>query len=400
MNVKARGCDLALPLPEAEYQGRQAWLEELMEGLKIQGVIALGSHVFYLTGYPKFAEAVYVQARDRGKILLSSIDEAYVREEGWRICCDEIVQVEDLAVSNRLSFNPEFKVLLRILKEFKGLRMGLAGGSYADPRLLEALKGYFRQLLDCSESLWVARRVKSLREREILRAAYYAVSDSLNEGVKAVDEGVTRSELAGLIAENLYIHGVDGLSEGFSVGSGFNPSALSYPEGEEEGLRRGEVVTFNVGCCLYGYKAEASRSVIVGEEGMPNLIEGLTILYESAEAAFQAAASGKGLGEVCNASWRVFKERGWKGRAWGYIHSIGIDGWEPPAYRVDSSPANLDLQEGMTLCLDVAVIPKPGLGILRLKDGLLIREDSVERLVTGILSDPPKFRIQPKRLKA
>lgn len=393
---------MALPIPEAEYQRRQAWLEEAMERLKIQGVIALGSHIFYLTGYPRFSEAVYLQTREGEKVLFSSMDEAYVKEEGWRIYCDKIVQVEDLAIRNRLGLDLEFKGLLKALKEFKGLRMGFAHGLYADQGLLEALKNYFGRegFLDCSESLWAVRRVKSLREREILKTAYYAVADSLNEGVKAVDEGVTRSELAGLIAENLYLHGVDGLSEGFSIGSGFNPSALSYPEGEEEGLRRGEVVTFNVGCRLYGYRAEASRSIILGDEGVPSLIEGLTLLYNSAEAALQAAASGEGLGEVCKASWRVFQERGWKERAWGHIHSIGIDGLEPPACRLDKPPANLNLHEGMILCLDVTVISKPGLGILRLKDGFLIHKDGAERLVTGVLSDPPKFRIRPKRLKA
>jgi len=394
MELKVRGCDLALPLPEAEYRDRRARLDGLMEQLDLKGLVAMGSHVSYLTGYPRYDEAIYAQPRGGEGMILTPWSRSHLEEEGWRISCGEVMQVDDLSPSNRLSPNPDYKGVLKALESLERGRIGLAHGFQVDPTLYEALREHFRSgaVVDCSEWFWTARMFKSPREREILRAAFYAVSDSLNEGVKAVEEGVTRGELAGLIADNLYIHGVDALSGIFSVGSGFNPGALSQPEDGDEALKRGEAITIQVGCRLYGYTAEASRSIIVGGVGSSILMEALTALYESAEAALQAAAPGKSLREVCEAIWEA-EGKHWGGRIKGFIHSTGVEGWEPPIIRVEEPPAGGELREGMILSLDLSATPRPGLGILRLKEGFLILEDGAEKLVTGVISDPPRLRI-------
>ncbi|MEM2122373.1 MAG: M24 family metallopeptidase [Candidatus Bathyarchaeia archaeon] len=398
MRLKARGCDLALPLPEAEYQDRRAWLEDVMEQLGLQGIVALGSHVSYLTGYPRHGEALYMQSRGEDGVLLTPWSRSYLEEEGWRIFCGEVVQVDDLYPSNRLSLNPDYKGVLKALDVLGQGKVGLARGFHVDPMLFEALMEYLRpgSVLECSERLWMARMIKSMREREILKAAFYAVSDSLNEGVKAVEEGATRGEVAGLIADNLYLHGVDALSGFSSAGSGFNLGALCYPEGEDTALKKGEAVVLQVGCQLYGYHVEASRSTIVGGEGSSTLVEGLNVLYESVEAASQAMAPGRSLREVHEAINEVQGER-WRSRIKGFIHSTGVEALEPPISRIDEPPAGGVLQEGMILGLDLSALPEPGKGILRIKDGFLILEDGAEKLVTGIISDPPRPRIHRRR---
>ncbi|MGC8849779.1 MAG: M24 family metallopeptidase [Candidatus Bathyarchaeia archaeon] len=398
MDLKARGCDLALPLPEAEYRDRRIRLDGLMEQLGLQGLVALGSHVSYLTGYPRHGEAVYGQARGGDGVLLTPWSGDHLREEGWRVFCGEIVQVDALSPWNRLSPNPDYRGVLRALDGLGRGRIGLAHGFQVDPILYEALREHFKPggVLECSEGLWTARLVKSGREREVIKAAFYAVSDSLNEGVKAVEEGVTRGELAGLIAENLYLHGVDALSGSFSVGSGFNPGALSYPEGEDTALKKGEAIALQVGCRLYGYAVEASRSIIVGGEGSPILMEGLNVLYESVEAALQSAAPGRSIGEVCEAIQRVQPEA-WRSRIQGFIHSMGLEAWEPPVSRIETPWIGGGLREGMVIGLDLSLTPKPGLGVLRLGQGFLILEDGVENLVTGVISDPPRLRLRRRR---
>ncbi|MBS7644437.1 MAG: M24 family metallopeptidase [Candidatus Bathyarchaeia archaeon] len=392
--MKARGCDLALPLPEAEYRDRRRMLDRLMDQLGLQGFVALGSHISYLTGYPRGGEAVYAQARDGDGMLLTPWSGSYLEEEGWRIFCGEVVQVDDLSPVNRLNPSPDYGGVLEVLEGLGRGRIGLARGFEADPILVEALRDRLsrERVLDCSGRLWEARMVKSLREREILKAAFYAVSDSLNEGVKAVEEGVTRGELAGLMADNLYIHGVEALSEGFSAGSGFNPGVLCYPEGEDGALKEGEMVALQVGCRLYGYTAEASRSVIAGGRGPSILMECLDALYRSVEVALETAAPGVSLGRVCEAIREVLGEH-WRSRIHGSIHSTGIEAWEPPASRIGESSAGGSLREGMVLSLDLSATPKPGLGILKLKEGLLIHGGGVEKLVTGVISDPLRLRI-------
>jgi hypothetical protein len=70
-----------------------------------------------------------------------------------------------------------------------------------------------------------------------------------------------------------------------------------------------------------------------------------------------------------------------------------VEGWEPPIIRVEEPPAGGELREGMILSLDLSATPRPGLGILRLKEGFLILEHGAEKLVTGVISDPPRLRI-------
>jgi Xaa-Pro aminopeptidase len=390
--LKVKGCDLAVPIPKVEYQERQANVAELLKRSHLDGVIVVGPDVFYLSGFPvKYDEAIYIQSRKEERILIVGRDRGYsTHQMEDMIYCDEIILVDELSVFSRFQQQKENKDLQQIIRKFSGAKFGIAGTHYLRSGLLTFFENIIDSSRDCSEHIWTMRRRKSQREVELLKAIYYAISDSLNEGVKNVTEGVMRGDIIGIIANTLFMHGFEELFDSFSAGLGFNIGALTFSKADHE-LKDGQLLTLDAGGSLYGYKGRIARTICIGEI-LPEHIETLQLAYSVLDIVFQSIGPDISPYEVGKSALKALLKKYSTEEVYALLHSSGVEIYEPPIYRCSGDCTKDRLEEGMIVSFELNLSLPHTKGRIGIADSFYISGDGAERLTQGIISDPPLQR--------
>ena len=210
-------------------------------------------------------------------------------------------------------------------------------------KLREALSGY--TLDTASEALATARLIKSPYEIDSLRLALHATEESLDAVLGLLRPGVTEHEAATTFAHEATRRGATPYRTVIAFGAG---AAVPAPWPSERALHLGDLVRFDLGCTLKGYRSNVARMAVMGEPS-PRQQAVFDALHAGVETALDALRPGVTGSQVFDATVAAVRKAGVTDYARHHVgHAIGLDPAEAPWL----APGGAALEMGMVLCAE------------------------------------------------
>ena len=229
------------------------------------------------------------------------------------------------------------------------------------------------RVVPAAQTLRKIRSVKTEEEVASLRKVVGVTEAAMKASMKEAKPGSSTSKIIRAVDARELAEGARPL---FTVVGCRTHSAFPNALGDDETLRRGDLVRYDVGCSLGGYCSDLGRTVAVGRPPARQ-----AKLYEATLAGLEAALDhvrpGAKASEVFNAAVEEVRRKGigdYRRHHTG--HGIGMEVYDPPMI---SAADDTVLEEGMVINLET---PYYELGVagLIVEDCLVIRRRGYELL--------------------
>jgi Xaa-Pro aminopeptidase len=232
---------------------------------------------------------------------------------------------------------------------------------------------------------WVEadRAVKEPCETERIRAACAVADRALASVLRRIKPGETERDLALALEWEIRTGGADGLAFGVACLAGPN-AALPHGSPSDREVRIGQVLLFDFGAMVDGYRSDMTRTLFVGEPN-PRDLAIFDIVAAAQQAAIDrlAAAVSGGMpvpgGREADAAARAIVEQAGHGEHFGHGtgHGIGLATHELPSL---SRSAGDD--------------PLPGPTVFSVEPGIYLDGETGVRIEDLILFDPAAGRLE------
>jgi len=277
---------------------------------------------------------------------------------------------------------------LASLSKLKGVeRMGFEAGAIT----VASLANFKKKMGKAARLKWVPtkglieelRLVKDSDEIELIAKAARITDKTFAEVLALVKPGVSERDLA---AEIVYrFQRRTGLPPAFPsiVASGPN-SALPHAKPTTRKLRKGDFVTFDIGCQWKGYASDFTRTVVIGKATAKH-----KEIYAVVREAHRRALDGIRAGVSCKAADALARDyitdKGY-GEQFGHSlgHGVGLNVHEAPRL---SALSKEKLRPGSVVTVEPGVY-LPGWGGVRIEDLVLVTKEGVR-----ILSATPREKL-------
>lgn len=218
------------------------------------------------------------------------------------------------------------------------------------------------------------RIIKSPAELALMQKANYITLAAIQQGVAGLKEGMTQGELSNII--NAAQRSLGG-SPDFALCLFDKDAAFPHGTKTPGKLKNGQIVLMDVGCRVYGYSSDITRTIVFGAEPTPRQLKVWNLEKEAQAAGFAAAKLGAPMGNIDAASRKVITDAGFgpgyqlPGLPHRTGHGIGMDGHEWG----NALKGNTRLLEpGMCFSIE-PMIAIPGEFGIRLEDCVYMTED-------------------------
>ena len=217
------------------------------------------------------------------------------------------------------------------------------------------------------------RGVKDAHEIELMRLANQVTLKAYEAAYRALKEGMTQRDFAGLVQLAHQRLGFNG-SAGVQVGE---YSALPHGSITPQVVREGAILLIDGGCSVEGYQSDISRTFVLGK-ATDKMKKVFDIEFAAQTAALKAARPGVPCEAVDAAARKVITDAGY-GPGYKFFthrvgHGIGMDGHEWP-YLVRGN--KLPLAPGMTFSDEPGIYIRGEFGV-RIEDDMVITENGAE----------------------
>ena len=234
------------------------------------------------------------------------------------------------------------------------------------------------------------RGLKDEHELDLMRLASRVTLRAYKAAYQAMEEGMTQTEFAALVA---MAHERQGFAGGAGVQVG-QYSALPHGSTTSQVIREGTILLIDGGCGVEGYRSDISRTFVLGEP-TDKMRQVFDIELRAQTAALAVAAPGVECQAVDAAARRVIEDAGY-GPGYTYFthrvgHGMGMDGHEWP-YLVKGN--TLLLRPGMTFSDEPGIYIRGEFGV-RLEDDMVITADGAELFTPQSLSLDDPFADVP-----
>ncbi len=229
------------------------------------------------------------------------------------------------------------------------------------------------------------RAVKSPAEIESLRKAARLADDAMARLVPEIRVGMDEAQVALRLEWLMREAGSDGIAFDINVSAGENSALNHYnPVLGRSKLRRGDLLLFDFGACVNGYRSDITRTLSVGKpSGQAQAI--YDVVLQANLAAIAVARAGATGIEVDAAARDLIKKAGYGDRfGHGLGHGIGLEIHERPALSPQSKDA---LVRGMVTTIEPGVYIA-GVGGVRIEDDVVITDEGCE-----VITSFPKDRL-------
>jgi Xaa-Pro dipeptidase len=214
------------------------------------------------------------------------------------------------------------------------------------------------------------RGIKTEKEVAYMDLANRITKLAYREGFNNLQEGMTRTDLGGIIRTAHQKMGVSG-----GGGPLFGPSS-AFPHGTltERSLQDGDIILVDGGCSVEGYRSDVTRTIVFGQSS-DRQKEVWEIVRRAQVAAHKAVRPGVACEEIDRTARKVIEDAGF-GPDYKYFthrlgHGIGMEGHEYP-YLVRGN--KLKLQPGMTFSNEPGIYIYGEFGV-RIEDCFVVTED-------------------------
>jgi Xaa-Pro aminopeptidase len=232
-------------------------------------------------------------------------------------------------------------------------RLGVKAGRIGlDDAALPAarLAALGRRLSGCtltsgSDALATARSVKSPYEIDCLQQVLRLTEESLDAVLDLVRPGVTERETATALEHEAARRGVACYRTIVAFGAG---SAVPASWPTERALRAGDLVRFDLGGTLKGYRSNVARMAVMGEPSERQQAV-FDALHTGMDALLDALRPGTGGGRVFDAGLTAVRKAGLPAFERHHLgHAIGLEPVEAPWL----APGGAALEMGMVVCAE------------------------------------------------
>jgi Xaa-Pro aminopeptidase len=303
-------------------------------------IVTREPNILYYTG--SISGGVLIVATDASPLLLTSRLNLYVAQDNAQGCDVESYTRKD----------KDEKVLER-LNQIAPEKIGFDELSLGDYKTLSDNLGG-SELKENPDLIWAMRKVKDASEKKLMRRA---------------------GELSDIGMEAIRVAGADDISFPFIVASGPR-SAYPHAGVSDRKIRRGDLVTIDMGATYRGYCSDITRTFIVGppSEKQRKIYE--TVLEANEAALPEIRVGAKGI-DVDLIARDIIAEAGYGEDFFHSLgHGVGIEVHEPPSMSRSSKDV---LSMGNVVSNEPGVYLK-GFGGVRVEDTVLVTDSSPERL--------------------
>ncbi|MFC2105985.1 M24 family metallopeptidase [Candidatus Bipolaricaulota bacterium] len=219
------------------------------------------------------------------------------------------------------------------------------------------------------------RRVKSDEELRYLRIAAKIADDALSDLVPWIKTGMTEAEIALQLEMLIRQSDAEGLAFDINVSTGPNTALNHYsPFYHPAALKSGDLLLFDFGANVHGYRSDITRTFVVGEasDKARKIYDAVLKANCLAIDAVHAGMTGIDADAVARA---FITEAGFgEGFGHGLGHGIGLEVHEPPSL----SPLSKDtLETGMVATVEPGIY-FTGFGGVRIEDDVIITDTGCE----------------------
>ena len=217
------------------------------------------------------------------------------------------------------------------------------------------------------------RRTKEPVEVKTIAAAQAVTDRMFGKVLKMVKPGVTEKTLALAIESEFRAAGEVAFDS--IVASGPN-AAKPHAGYSDRKLRKGDVLTFDIGCRLGGYNSDMTRTVFVGKAS-PRLRRVYETVLEAQKRALAVIKPGV-TGKAADAAARDYITEQGYGKQFGHSlgHGVGLDVHEMPTLAATSKET---LAPGDLVTVEPGIY-LPGVGGVRIEDMVLVTKTGYRNL--------------------
>ncbi len=354
----------AAPIGAEERAARLAKVQDLMARRSVAALLVEpGSTLEYFTGVQwrrsERTTAAVIPARGQVVIVTPAFEEPSVRET--------LAIPGDVRPWNEA--DSPFAVIAGALRDH---------GAGVGPLAIEATTRFFvvegvrkaaggaLPVVSGDPLVRACRLIKSPAELALMQTANDITIEALRQVHARIEVGMTGPQIAALMQR---LTAQLGGAEEFALV--LLNEASAYPHGSRvpQSVREGSVILMDVGCNVFGYQSDISRSWVHGEP-TPRQRKVWATVKRGQEIALETASLGLPVGRIDDAVRAYYEKEGWgpgyrlPGLSHRTGHGIGLDGHEDP-YLVhgDETP----LQAGMCFS-DEPGLYIPGEFGIRLED--------------------------------
>ncbi len=219
------------------------------------------------------------------------------------------------------------------------------------------------------------RRIKSEQELEYLRAAARAADAAFADLLPWIEVGMTEAHVALELEMRIRRSRVEGVAFGVNVSTGICSALNHYnPFHRPAPLQPGDLLLFDFGVNVHGYRSDMTRTVVVGtpSDRVQRIYQ---VVLEANQRAIDALRPGMS-GVEADAVAREFIAQEGFGDAFGHGlgHGIGLEVHEAPSL----SPRSTDtLEPGMVVTVEPGIY-FPSLGGVRIEDDVILTDQGCE----------------------
>ena len=336
-------------------------------------VAASPENVAYVTGFWSLSRAVYpateiyaVVARTGTALVVPTIDALAATEGGaeagqvfpyGRFVLDHGTRPGEFAEPSSTAADALAAALAAL--DVRGGRLGLDDERLPAARakaLGERVAGF--SLVTASDAFAIARLVKGPYEIDCLQQALRIAEEGINSVLGLLRPGVTEREAATAFEHEVTLKGAAPSCTIIAFGPG---SAVPAPWPGDRALRAGDLVRFDLGCAVKGYRSDVARMAVMGEPSARQQAV-FDALHAGVEAALDAVRPGIGGGEVFDTTVAAVRAAGLSAFDRHHVgHGIGLEVAEAPRLAPGGGP----LEMGMVLRVETPwyVVGEAGLNV-------------------------------------
>ena len=328
-------------------------LKEKLDGLVVSGL----NNIRYLCGYTGSNGMMIVTRRE----AVFYTDFRYQEQVK-----DEVRGCEKRVLERDLYASFPVEELKRMTRGRRGARIGIEESNLTVARLRvlrRQLSGF--KLVPVRDLVLELRRRKDKGELGLMRRAQEITEEGFQRVLKLVKPGVSERELA--LEVEFFFRQFGEVAFPVIVASGEN-GAKPHARAGERRLRRGDGITFDIGCRYQGYCADMTRTVFLGKPDA-ELVRVYQAVLQAQEEALEVVSPGVPC-KLVDLVARGHLDRQGLGRYFGHSvgHGVGLEVHEQPSL---SRMSRQMLEPGDVVTVEPGVY-LPGKGGVRIEDMVLV----------------------------